>query len=106
MCSTGYYVFMCFTYCKIFSVPICFSIKKPKDQETLEIKSALPYEESEREDNEEVDDGENNNVEKIEEQIDNHPVETKDLDQISSPSKSEASPIKKATDMTLEKWGI
>lgn len=88
----------------LISAPICFSIKKPKDQETLEIKSALPYEESEGEDGTENEDSVGENMEeRTEDKEEKNPepevIENSSVDQLKQGN------AKKPPDMTLEKWG-
>ncbi|XP_065201078.1 protein suppressor of white apricot [Planococcus citri] len=83
--------------------PICFSIKKPKDQETLEIKSALPYEESEGEEETENEDSIGENVEekteeKVEKNAESEVIENSSVDQLILEN------TKKPPDITLEKW--
>lgn len=84
-------------------VPICFSIKKPKDPESLEIKSAFPGEESEREDEENGREYEKD-VEKEDETSEKSPVASQQEETFSSP-KEPTTPLTKPADMSLEKWG-
>ena len=95
----------------LFLVPICFSIKKPKEEE-LAVRSALPYEESEGEDGE---NDRNADVELLsepnEESCSNNAVMDVDTEQITSPKFEKpdvetVSSMFKASEMTLEKWGL
>ncbi len=89
-----------------FLVPICFSIKKPKDQESLEIRSALPYEESEREDGEASGEDVERNPDRNEEMNERSTSPAEEPPHESPPKIEEPPPPKKPTDMTLEKWGM
>lgn len=99
-------------------LPICFSIKKPRDQETLEVKSALPNEESEDESNEasDVDDDafRNDKSKTVQQQKsssaskDNVKVENEDsMDAQESSSENKQAPsdtvVKKST-ISAETW--
>lgn len=101
-------------------MPICFSIKKPRDQETLEVKSALPNEESEDESNEasDVDDDafRNDKSKTVQQQKsssaskDNVKVENEDsMDAQESSSENKQAPsdtvVKKST-ISAETWGM
>ena len=88
----------------IILAPICFSIKKPKDQETLEIKSALPYEESESEDGTENEDSLGETIEEKTEEKGGKNPESDVIENLSVDQPDEGN-TKKPPDMTLEKWG-
>lgn len=70
----------------VFTVPVCFSIKKPKEVDKLELCSALPVEESSDEEEEKEEDC----------TIKSH---TESVDKLSHGKKSKAHTI------SMDKWG-
>lgn len=94
------------------SVPICFSIKKPKEEE-LAVRSALPYEESEGEGEGDVEG--NTGSDQVTEANDRSSGTAMEIDvtDITSPKNDRAEIVEttntssnsKPSETTLEKWG-